>query len=58
MAERDADLLAIRLPGVKEAIGDMPVDFDNRILLRVFDREKPIGLIVEVKSGVTGGHST
>jgi hypothetical protein len=46
----DADLLAIRFPHVREAIGGMPMDFDNDILFRAFNQNRIIGLIVEVKS--------
>jgi hypothetical protein len=49
----DTDLLAIRLPGVMETIGNMPVDFDDAILFRFFARKKLVGLIVEVKSATT-----
>ena len=46
----DADLLAVRFPHVREAVGGMPIDFDNDILFRAFNPNKIIGLIAEVKS--------
>jgi hypothetical protein len=46
----DADLIAVRFPHVKEAVGGMPIDFDNKVLFKAFDPSKIIGLIVEVKS--------
>lgn len=48
----DTDLLAIRFPHVYEEIGGKPVDWDHvRFAAWGLDLERPIALIVEVKTG-------
>ena len=47
----DCDILAIRTPYVKEAIGGRPIDWDKK-LRRKLNFNRTIGLICEVKTGV------
>lgn len=47
----DSDLLGIRLPHVYEEIGGQETDWDANCLFRELDKDKPIALICEVKTG-------
>jgi hypothetical protein len=47
----DADLLGVRFPKAEEKIGAKPLQCDDEVLFRLFNRDKILGLIVEVKSG-------
>lgn len=47
----DADLLAVRFPGVIEVLGEKTLECDTDFLFKKFNSSKIIGLVVEVKSG-------
>jgi len=50
----DCDLLAIRMPYVREDIGGLDRDWDQT-LLGFFDCNRPVGVICEVKAGAIRG---